>query len=291
MAKDAFTKTWITQNATDVLDEYPPGMLTLRGLYYQLVTRGMTNSLQHYKRVVSAMIAARWDGLVDFDAFSDRDRAMVGETRYEETDVAESIDKAKEAIVAWMEYYNKNKWENQPIYPEVLIEKKALQGVFESVCSDNRVALGACKGYPSLTFLNELAKRFIEAESLGKLPVILYFGDYDPSGEDIPRSIEENISRLGCPSIEVRRIALMEDQVRAWQLPAAPAKLTDSRTAKWTGIGQVELDAVEPRKLQSLCQQAIDTVFDRNLYAQLKETESHERVIYQDDLRTFVSTL
>lgn len=291
MAKDAFTKTWITQNATDVLDEYPPGMLTLRGLYYQLVTRGMTNSLQHYKRVVSAMIAARWDGLVDFDAFSDRDRAMVGETRYEETDVVESIDKAKEAIVAWMEYYNKNKWENQPIYPEVLIEKKALQGVFESVCSDNRVALGACKGYPSLTFLNELAKRFIEAESLGKLPVILYFGDYDPSGEDIPRSIEENISRLGCPSIEVRRIALMEDQVRAWQLPAAPAKLTDSRTAKWTGIGQVELDAVEPRKLQSLCQQAIDTVFDRNLYAQLKETESHERVIYQDDLRTFVSTL
>lgn len=291
MAKDAFTKTWITQNATDVLDEYPPGMLTLRGLYYQLVTRGMTNSLQHYKRVVSAMIAARWDGLVDFDAFSDRDRAMVGETRYEETDVAESIDKAKEAIVAWMEYYNKNKWENQPIYPEVLIEKKALQGVFESVCSDNRVALGACKGYPSLTFLNELAKRFIEAESRGKLPVILYFGDYDPSGEDIPRSIEENISRLGCPSIEVRRIALMEDQVRAWRLPAAPAKLTDSRTAKWTGIGQVELDAVEPRKLQSLCQQAIDTVFDRNLYAQLKETESHERVIYQDDLRTFVSTL
>lgn len=291
MAKDAFTKTWITQNATDVLDEYPPGMLTLRGLYYQLVTRGMTNSLQHYKRVVSAMIAARWDGLVDFDAFSDRDRAMVGETRYEETDVAESIDKAKEAIVAWMEYYNKNKWENQPIYPEVLIEKKALQGVFESVCSDNRVALGACKGYPSLTFLNELAKRFIEAESRGKLPVILYFGDYDPSGEDIPRSIEENISRLGCPSIEVRRIALMEDQVQAWQLPAAPAKLTDSRTAKWTGIGQVELDAVEPRKLQSLCQQAIDTVFDRNLYAQLKETESHERVIYQDDLRTFVSTL
>ena len=291
MAKDAFTKTWITQNATDVLDEYPPGMLTLRGLYYQLVTRGMTNSLQQYKRVVSAMIAARWDGLVDFDAFSDRDRAMVGETRYEETDVAESIDKAKEAIVAWMEYYNKNKWENQPIYPEVLIEKKALQGVFESVCSDNRVALGACKGYPSLTFLNELAKRFIEAESRGKLPVILYFGDYDPSGEDIPRSIEENISRLGCPSIEVRRIALMEDQVRAWRLPAAPAKLTDSRTAKWTGIGQVELDAVEPRKLQSLCQQAIDTVFDRNLYAQLKETESHERVIYQDDLRTFVSTL
>lgn len=291
MAKDAFTKTWITQNATDVLDEYPPGMLTLRGLYYQLVTRGMTNSLQHYKRVVSAMIAARWEGLVDFDAFSDRDRAMVGETRYEETDVVESIDKAKEAIVAWMEYYNKNKWENQPIYPEVLIEKKALQGVFESVCSDNRVALGACKGYPSLTFLNELAKRFIDAESRGKLPVILYFGDYDPSGEDIPRSIEENISRLGCPSIEVRRIALMEDQVRAWRLPAAPAKLTDSRTAKWTGIGQVELDAVEPRKLQSLCQQAIDSVFDRNLYAQLKETESHERVIYQDDLRTFVSTL
>lgn len=291
MTKDKFTRTWITENSIEVLSDYEPGMLTLRGLYYQLVTRGMTNSLQHYKRVVGAMIDARWNGIVDFNAFSDRDRAMVGETKFATTDVGESIEEAKDAIGNWMRIYYKNRWENQPIYPEILIEKKALQGVFESVCGRNRVALGACKGYPSLTFLNELSKRFIDAEQNGKRPVILYFGDYDPSGEDIPRAIQENIVRLGCESIEVRRIALMREQVLEWRLPAAPAKLTDSRTAKWDGLGQVELDAVEPRKLQALCQSAIDDIFDKDLYDELKAIESEERTMYQENLRQYIANM
>ena len=291
MAKDKFTRSWITENSIEVLSDYEPGVLTLRGLYYQLVARGMTNSLQHYKRVVGAMIDARWNGIVDFDAFSDRDRAMIGETKFATTDVGESIEEAKDAIGNWMQIYYKNRWENQPIYPEILIEKKALQGVFESVCARNKVALGACKGYPSLTFLNELSKRFITAEQDGKRPVILYFGDYDPSGEDIPRAIQENIVRLGCESIEVRRIALMREQVIEWRLPAAPAKLTDSRTAKWNGLGQVELDAVEPRKLQALCQSAIDDIFDEDLYGELKTVENEERTMYQENLRQYVASL
>lgn len=291
MAKDKFTRAWITEKSIEVLNDYEPGVLTLRGLYYQLVTRGMTNSLQHYKRVVGAMIDARWNGIVDFDAFSDRDRAMVGETKFATTNVGESIEEAKDAIGNWMRIYYKNRWENQPIYPEILIEKKALQGVFESVCTRNRIALGACKGYPSLTFLNELSKRFIAAEQDGKRPVILYFGDYDPSGEDIPRAIQENIERLGCESIEVRRIALMREQVLEWRLPAAPAKLTDSRTAKWDGLGQVELDAVEPRKLQALCQSAIDEIFDEDLYAELMAVESEERATYQENLRQYVANM
>lgn len=49
----------------------------------------MTNTLQHYKRVVAAMEVARWDGRVDFEAFSDRDRAMVGMTKAEATDLEE----------------------------------------------------------------------------------------------------------------------------------------------------------------------------------------------------------
>lgn len=231
--KDIFTRKWITDNAVEIISRYEKGILTLRGLHYQLVSIGMTNSIKHYKRVVAAMIDARWNGLVDFDSFSDLDRMMVGETRYEETDLYASIEDGKEAIKNWMDIYYKNRWENQVYYPEVFIEKKALQGVFQSPCTRDQVALGACKGYPSLTFLNEATQRFKEAENRGKIPVIIYFGDYDPSGEDIPRAIEENIKKLGCATIEVRRIALMKHQVLAWKLPPAPAKETDSRTANW----------------------------------------------------------
>ena len=291
MAKDQFTKKWITDNSLEIIERYEKGMLTIRALHYQLVSVGMTNSLSHYKRVVSAMIDARWDGLVDFDTFSDHDREMIGETKYEQTILNYEIDRGKENIKAWMEFYFKNRWENQPYYPEVFIEKKALQGVFGSVCSENYVTLGACKGYPSLTFLNEATDRFNEAVLNGKKPVILYFGDYDPSGEDIPRSIEENIKRLGCEEIEVKRFALMEHQVIEWKLPPAPAKEGDSRTANWGGLGQVELDAIEPKKLQKLCQNAIDEYFDYDLYSELKEVETVERIDYQRELVQFVNSL
>lgn len=291
MAKDKFTREWITQNAIEIVSHYEKGILTLRGLHYQLVSIGMTNSIRHYKRVVAAMIDARWAGLVDFDTFSDLDRSMVGKTRYEETDIYDSIEEGKEAIKNWMDIYYKNKWENQPYYPEVFIEKKALQGVFQSPCTSKQVALGACKGYPSLTFLNEATQRFKAAEERGKVPVIIYFGDYDPSGEDIPRAIEENIKRLGCESIEVRRIALMEHQVLMWKLPPAPAKDTDSRTANWNGLGQVELDAVKPEKLQKMCNDAINELFDHDLYDELKEQEDEERDVYRTRLREYVSSL
>lgn len=292
MAKrDIFTRQWITDNAMDIVGRYEPGVLTIRALHYQLVGLGMTNSMKHYKRVVAAMGVARWDGLIGFNVFSDRDRAMVSDTKWEPTDLEQSIDEAKRQIGLWMKNYYKNRWENQDYYPEVFIEKKALEGVFYKPCLRHRVALGACKGYPSLTFLYETANRMIEAAESGKQPIILYFGDYDPSGEDIPRAIEENLSRLGATNVEIRRIALMHEQVEAWNLPHAPAKETDSRTANWDGVGQVELDAVKPEKLEELLSDAIDGIFDYDRYEELNEQENEETETYRSKLIEFVKSI
>lgn len=288
--KDQFDRAWIIKNALEEIPNYAPGVLTIRGLHYRLVSRGMTNTQQHYKRVVAAMTSARWDGLVHFQTFSDNDRDVIGITAATVTNLDQKIDNAKEQIGLWMRSYYKNRWENQEIYPEVFIEKKALQGVFESVCRRNYVALSPCKGYPSLTFLYEAAQRFKRMSRDGKKCVILYFGDYDPSGEDIPRSIEENLSAMGA-SVEVRRIALMENQVIDWNLPPAPAKTTDSRTANWDGLGQVELDAVEPNKLQQICEDAIEDLFDRELYSELLDQESDERQTFRSELKYFVENI
>lgn len=287
MKKDEFTRSWIIDKALSIVRTYDPGVLTIRGLHYRLVAEGMTNTSRHYKRVVSAMIQARWDGIISFLTFSDRDRAMSGETEGSETDVDDSIEIGKRQIKAWMTHFSKNRWENQPFYPEVFIEKKALEGVFQPVCDRWNVALGSCKGYPSLTFLNEAANRFIEAEDNNKAPIILYFGDYDPSGEDIPRSIQENLSRMGV-DVEVRRILLMEDQVVEMGLPPAPKKPGDSRSASWDGLGQVELDAVDPREIQRFCEEAIEDIFDEDLHRELLETEEIEKTQYQAELKTFV---
>jgi len=287
--KDEFTRDWIIEQSIDVLSGYENGILTIRALHYQLVSRGMTNTLQHYKRVVAAMEVARWDGRVDFEAFSDRDRGMVGVTKAEITDLEDKQTEAKQQVRAWMNAYRKNRWENQPYYPEILIEKKALEGVFAKPCREWDVAVGACKGYPSLTFLFELSERLRDAQNEGKQPIILYFGDYDPSGEDIPRSIGENLDKFGVYGVEIRRIALMEQQVIEWKLPPAPAKETDSRTANWDGLGQVELDAVKPEKLVALLNDAIGEIFDNDLYDELQATEDEERELFQTELRRYVT--
>lgn len=287
--KDQFTREWIIEQSIDILNNYEPGVLTIRGLHYQLVSRGMTNDIQHYKRVVAATGVARWNGSIAFDAFSDRDRSLATETEAEPSVLEDKINKAKEQVGLWIKSYYLNRWENQPYYPEVFIEKKALEGVFYRPCVRHGIALGACKGYPSLTFLHDAMLRFRKAESRGQTPIILYFGDYDPSGEDIPRALKENIVNLGCESIEVRRICLVESQVIAWKLPPAPTKVTDSRSVHWNGIGQVELDAVKPENLIELLNVAVDDIFDKDLYDELTERENRERIAFQTELKRFVS--
>jgi hypothetical protein len=290
MEKDIFTKQWIIEHSIEICSRYAFGVLTLRSLHYQLVGIGMTNDINHYKRVVTAMIDARWNNDIDFDQFSDLDRVMIGETKFKQTNVNEAILDAEDAIKSWMQYYSKNRWENQEYYPEVFIEKKALQGVFNPVTTRQGVTLGACKGYPSLTFLHEASKRFENAVEEGKKPIIIYFGDYDPSGEDIPRSIYENFMKFGV-EVEVRRIALMEDQVIEWNLPPAPAKESDVRTAKWTGLGQVELDAIKPEQLQQMCTDAINSIFDQGRFTELLIQEREETKEYRSSLKKIVQNI
>lgn len=289
MPKDEFNKKWITENALEVLQEYADP-ITVRQLYYRLVARGMINDINHYKRVVNSMSDARWEGSVDFTAFIDRERTMFGETKADAKNLDSEIANGKGQVKAWMNAYHLNRWENQPNYVEVFIEKKALQGVFEGPCEEMDVGLGPCKGYPSLTFLNEASDRFNGAVANDKTPIILYFGDYDPSGEDIPRAVKDNLARMGC-DVEVKRIALHPDQIRRYHLPSVPAKASDSRSRTWGGAGVVELDAVEPRTLTQMCKDAIDEVFDDDLYSELEQREEEERDQYRDALKEFVNNL
>jgi hypothetical protein len=282
---DGFDRKWITEKAQEVLTEYAGG-ITLRQLHYRLVARGMINDTLHYKRVIEAMTAARWADTVSMDAFIDRERSMYGETKVEAKDLSDEISQAKNQIEAWMTGYRLNRWSNQENYVEVWIEKKALQGVFEPPCDMLGVGLAPCKGYPSITFLHEASERLDMVDS-DKQKTILYFGDYDPSGEDIPNSIRDNLERMGS-DVEVERIALNPDLIRELSLPSVPPKPTDSRTRNWDGNGAVELDAVEPKRLKSMCERAINKYFDTDLYHELLTTEEKERKEYQLTLKKFV---
>ena len=108
--------------------------------------------------------------------------------------------------------------------------------------------------------------------------VLLYAGDFDPSGEDIDRDF---IERTGCWD-EVVRVALTARQVRDYRLPVNPGKTTDSRAAGFIerhgSLMQVELDALDPDTLRGLYQDAIDGYWDTSAYESVLAAE-------RDDLR------
>lgn len=286
--KDQFTRQWITDSAVDILSGYTS--MTLRQLHYRLVAIGMTNDTNHYKRVIAAMTKARWENVVDFQDFIDRERSMSGETEFEEKDLQEEIESGISQVDSWMKYYFLNRWSNQPEYVEVWIEKKALQGVFETPCQSHDVGLAPCKGYPSLTFVYDACQRFNNASDLGKELCILYFGDYDPSGMDIPRSIKDNLERMGC-CVEIDRIALNISQIEELRLPGVPAKVKDSRSRSWSGGDVVECDAIEPKMLENMCENAILKHFDEDLYEELQVKEEEEKEEYKKALKEYVDSI
>ena len=85
----------------------------------------------------------------------------------------------------------------QANYVEVWCEKDALTTVLLPMTKELGVTLVPCRGYQSRTALVEAAERFGEADPDDKGAHLLYFGDFDPRGEDMPRYIQDRLSDLG----------------------------------------------------------------------------------------------
>jgi len=51
----------------------------------------------------------------------------------------------------------------------------------------------------------------------------------------------------------------------------------------------MDLDAVLPEKLQDMCTDAINSVFDEDKYDELNEQEDEEREVYQTELKRYVN--
>lgn len=233
--------------------------LTVRQLYYQMVARGhIPNSQKSYKALVVTVTNARMAGLMDWDAIEDRTRAFIRRSRWES---------ASTMVESCIDQFHRDLWSNQPCRPFVIVEKEALAGVLERVCTEFDVPLLAARGYPSSTVLREFALSDVmptldDAQSV----MILHLGDHDPSGLDMSRDLEERISLFAETTkrhIGFKRIALNMRQIREVKPPPNPAKTTDARFAEYRklhGDESWELDALEPAYLNRLVREHVETV-------------------------------
>jgi hypothetical protein len=226
-------------------------ILTLRQLYYQLVSRDIIpNKQTEYKRLGSIVNDARLAGLIDWNSIEDRTRNLRSLGHW---DTPQSI------VSSAAEQYRLDMWAGQEWRPEVWIEKDALLGVIEGVCEEFDVPFFSCRGYTSQSEMWGASVRLLRHAKAGQIPIIFHLGDHDPSGKDMTRDIRDRMEMF-TGGIKLDRLALNMDQVDQYRPPPNPAKTTDSRYAGYIaefGEESWELDALEPKVIAALIRVAV----------------------------------
>jgi hypothetical protein len=241
--------------------------MTVRQVFYRLVSEGaIAKTEAEYKGTVVRLLGEmRRDGDIPFGWIADNTRWMRKPRTYSSLETM-LHDTART--------YRRALWDNQPVYVEIWLEKDALAGVLMEETMPWDVPLMVTRGYPSLSYLYEAAEAIAAQE---KPAYLYYFGDYDPSGVDIPRKVEADLREFAeGAEILFERVAVTPAQIEAFNLPTRPTKSTDTRSKGFEGES-VEVDAIPPRALREMVQHLISQHVDSHALSVLRVAERSER--------------
>lgn len=341
LSKDNWEKLYLINQ---IVDDYKSQgyKLTLRQLYYQLVTQNIiTNKDTEYKKIGKILTEGRMAGIVDWDIIEDRVRKPT--KPYYCLDIADAL---KDTLKS----YRRDRMEAQNNYIEVWVEKDALSGVLKRVTEKYGINILVNKGYSSVTAMFDSYNRFQRNILEGKICHILYLGDHDPSGQDMIRDIWQRLSeflysdeeiweyykqRIGengsftsgqrnkywdyifntyyqepkcetysdevgkvyfdgvkgfiLDNLRIEPIALTTDQIRQYEPPPNPAKITDPRAKDYISLHgnySWEVDALKPQILHKILEDSILEVIDLDKYKESLLLEAKEII----ELKKLVDT-
>lgn len=251
--------------------------ITVRQMFYRLVAGQLIeNSLKQYARISRVLTKARKIVRIKPDAFVDRTRAVYQLSTW--NGLKDFFDTVRHA-------YRRDHWASQPEYVEVWLEKEALGGLFQPICQARRVPLCITRGRPSFSYMYETLKRLKDRS----VPIILlYFGDFDPTGEAIPENIDQEwLAPLRGRGIEVELFKVCLTPEQAKKYPRAFCKESDPNTPRFVaryGDIAVELDAVPPDELETMVEDAIllhtsQRELARSMRKEIEDTVELEKII------------
>lgn len=184
--------------------------------------------------------------------------------------------------------YRRDHWAYQPVVVEVISEKSTVKGTLAPVLEEYGVTFRPWHGYVSATKAHELAD---EIQASTQPMVLLYLGDWDPSGLDMgDRYAPDRLVQYGSgDGFTWRRIALTDALIREHDLPGfnVETKQKDSRY-RWYrnhhGARAWELDALNPTVLRAVVEEAIRgyihwPAWEQSRLAEDAETESLQHIL------------
>jgi hypothetical protein len=240
---------------------------TVRQVYYQAVSGGVIAKTEgEYKQtVVRLLTSMRRAGEIPFGWIADNTRWMRKPRTY---------SSMQDMLTLTAETYRRAVWDDQPGYLEIWLEKDALARVVYKETEPWDVPLMVTRGYPSISYMYEAADVIRER---GKPTYLYYFGDLDPPGIDITRTVERGIKEFAQGAeISFSRVAVTPRQVSDLNLPTRPTKQTDSRSRSFTGESG-EVDAIPPATLRAMVRECIEKHVDQRALAKTRAIETAER--------------
>jgi hypothetical protein len=137
------------------------------------------------------------------------------------------------------------------------------------------VTLNVGRGYDGWDSIHNAAERYGSGENT----TVLYFGDFDPSGEDMVRSLRDRLAFFESRP-EILKCALTDEDVDRYHLPPDFTKKTDTRRAAFIakyGDRCVELDALPVDVLRERIVTEIESRMDLQSLEAVKHQERVER--------------
>jgi hypothetical protein len=256
--------------------------VTVRQTFYHLVSIGkIPNSEKSYDNLDRILTMARVAGLIPFGWFVDLSTVPL---------IAQVYPNIEAFLTEKVEYYYRDTWRKQQAYIMIWLEKQALQSILWPIAYKYNVPLFVGKGYSSWSLIIDAAKELKKKAEQGKELVILYFGDYDPSGEDMTRDLLNRLSQIGV-EVELVKVALTREQIESFNLPHQPVKGSDTRSKNFESDYAVELDALEPMALRELIERAIVERLDTNAFETDQQLESLEKSVLREKVKEIVDAL
>lgn len=272
---------------------------TLRTLYYRTYSKGLhPNTKTTYKTYSKQFVKARKTGRFPWDCIADEERTTLGKLEHDrfDDDILEDTERhlndqlenislekmLEESFDYLVDDATVDRWADQAYGVELWIEKKALVATLHAWTKDLKVPVRVSRGYSGWTFLYNCIQEFKETAVDFTHMTILYLGDWDPSGRDIYRFIQETFLYFDIDPDKVtfKWLAVTPEQVEDYKLPPQPqdpetwAKLRrDVRFQKdkayWMQSCIVEVDALlayVPEDFRIIVRDAILEYWDHVIY-------------------------
>jgi hypothetical protein len=251
--------------------------ITGRGVGYKLFSAGLIPSMavNEMQKVYRLLRIAREQGHIPWEWIVDETRSL---------ERVPTWDNPEQYARVVARSYRRDFWNQQPLRVEVWSEKGTIRGVLQPVLDEFAVGFRVMHGFTSATAVNDVAQ-----DDDGRKLVVLYVGDFDPSGLFMSeRDLPQRLLEYGGDHVELQRIALTPSQTT--DLPWFPAadKRKDPRHpwfVKSHGNRCWELDAMDPRDLRECVEQAIEELIEPVAWARCETVNAAE----QESLRTILS--